>query len=69
MIKRKPLYYVVVFIIPSFLIVAVSIAGLFIPSTAGKERQEKVKQGTRCWQGKCYRILVEANEKNKVQQI
>ncbi|KAH7728052.1 Protein LGC-11 [Aphelenchoides avenae] len=45
MIKRKPLYYVVVFIIPSFLIVAVSIAGLFIPSTAGKERQEKLNLG------------------------
>ena len=41
-IKRKALFYVVTIIFPTYLVVTVSIIGLFVPHTAGGEREEKV---------------------------
>uniref|UniRef100_A0A915A7R1 Uncharacterized protein n=1 Tax=Parascaris univalens TaxID=6257 RepID=A0A915A7R1_PARUN len=44
-LRRKPLYYVVVILIPTYLIVSVSIIGLFIAHSADGEREEKVSFG------------------------
>ncbi|CAJ0577269.1 unnamed protein product, partial [Mesorhabditis spiculigera] len=44
-IKRKPLNYIVVILIPTFLIVNVSIVGLFTPHGIQGDRQEKVSLG------------------------
>ncbi|VDM42600.1 unnamed protein product [Toxocara canis] len=44
-LRRKPLYYVVVILIPTYLIVTVSIIGLFIAHSADGEREEKVSLG------------------------
>ncbi|CAJ0958328.1 unnamed protein product, partial [Mesorhabditis belari] len=44
-IKRKPLNYIVVILIPTFLIVNVSIVGLFTPHGILGDRQEKVSLG------------------------
>uniref|UniRef100_A0A9J2Q1P3 Neurotransmitter-gated ion-channel ligand-binding domain-containing protein n=1 Tax=Ascaris lumbricoides TaxID=6252 RepID=A0A9J2Q1P3_ASCLU len=41
-LRRKPLYYVVVILIPTYLIVSVSIIGLFIAHSADGEREEKI---------------------------
>ncbi|VDN58418.1 unnamed protein product [Dracunculus medinensis] len=44
-LRRKPLYYIVVLLIPTYLIVSISIIGLFIPHSADGEREEKVSFG------------------------
>uniref|UniRef100_A0AC35F442 Neurotransmitter-gated ion-channel ligand-binding domain-containing protein n=1 Tax=Panagrolaimus sp. PS1159 TaxID=55785 RepID=A0AC35F442_9BILA len=41
-IKRKALFYIVTLIFPTYLIVTVSIIGLYVPHSAGGEREEKV---------------------------
>ena len=41
-IRRKPLYYIVVFIIPTFIIACFSIIGIFTPSDVQGIRGEKV---------------------------
>uniref|UniRef100_A0A914XK07 Neurotransmitter-gated ion-channel ligand-binding domain-containing protein n=1 Tax=Plectus sambesii TaxID=2011161 RepID=A0A914XK07_9BILA len=44
-IKRKPLYYIVVLVVPSFLIANICLVGLFTPNSANGEREEKVTLG------------------------
>ncbi|CAI4225941.1 unnamed protein product [Auanema sp. JU1783] len=44
-LKRKPLYYVIVIIVPSFLIVTVSCIGIFTPHGVQGDREEKVSLG------------------------
>uniref|UniRef100_A0A1I7X092 Neur_chan_LBD domain-containing protein n=1 Tax=Heterorhabditis bacteriophora TaxID=37862 RepID=A0A1I7X092_HETBA len=41
-IRRKPMYYIVVILIPTFLIVTVSNIGLFTPHGVEGDREEKV---------------------------
>ena len=42
-IKRKPQYYVWVLIVPTFILTALSLAGLYSPFNNAGEREEKVK--------------------------
>ncbi|GMT32635.1 hypothetical protein PFISCL1PPCAC_23932, partial [Pristionchus fissidentatus] len=44
-IRRKPLYYIVVILIPTFVIVNVSIIGIFTPHGVQGDREEKVSLG------------------------
>uniref|UniRef100_A0A7E4VEL8 Neur_chan_LBD domain-containing protein n=1 Tax=Panagrellus redivivus TaxID=6233 RepID=A0A7E4VEL8_PANRE len=44
-IQRKPLFYIANIILPTFVVVGVSIIGLFVPHSAGLEREEKVTFG------------------------
>ena len=41
-IKRKPHYFVITIIVPTFFIVMVSLVGLFVPHAVGSVREEKV---------------------------
>ncbi len=44
-IRRKPLYFMVNFVIPTAIITLVAVTGFFTPSTSTNERQEKVNLG------------------------
>jgi hypothetical protein len=41
-IKRKPSYYIWVIMVPTFIISALNIAGIFMPHNNSGEREEKV---------------------------
>uniref|UniRef100_A0A914VNB8 Uncharacterized protein n=1 Tax=Plectus sambesii TaxID=2011161 RepID=A0A914VNB8_9BILA len=43
--KRKPTFYIIYLVIPSFLITLLSVIGLFAPFSSSGERQEKVTLG------------------------
>uniref|UniRef100_A0A914WS26 Neurotransmitter-gated ion-channel transmembrane domain-containing protein n=1 Tax=Plectus sambesii TaxID=2011161 RepID=A0A914WS26_9BILA len=44
-IQRKPAYYLLTFVLPSFMIMTISIIGMFSPFNDAGEREEKVTMG------------------------
>ena len=43
--KRRPLFYIIIIIIPSYIITMVSLVGLFSPRINNGDREEKVTLG------------------------
>lgn len=43
-LKRKPTYYIWVIMVPTFIISALSIAGIYAPFSSTGEREEKVER-------------------------
>lgn len=45
LIKRKPTYYLLTFLLPCFIITSISIVGMFAPFSDAGDREEKVTMG------------------------